>query len=87
MIGADVIVVWVSNGQPNAVDYLLTARQQVSIRLNYSLNAMYQILVVILIANSSQFLDFCEFSEISFSQILNIKNLTLGLLVGKGCCG
>ena len=30
MVGVDVIVVWVSNGQPNAVDYLLTARQQVS---------------------------------------------------------
>ena len=43
MIGADVIVVWVSNGQPNAVDYLLTARQQVSIRWNYSFKTMYYI--------------------------------------------
>ena len=43
MIGADVIVVWVSNGQPNAVDYLLTARQQVSTRWNHSVNVTYYV--------------------------------------------
>lgn len=32
MIGADVVVVWVSSGIAYAVDYLLTARQQVCIR-------------------------------------------------------
>ena len=32
MVGADVIVVWVKDGVANAVDYLLTARQQVSAR-------------------------------------------------------
>ena len=30
MVGADVIVVWVKDGVANAVDYLLTARQQVN---------------------------------------------------------
>lgn len=30
MIGADVVVVYVKNGVANAVDYLLTERQQVS---------------------------------------------------------
>lgn len=30
MIGADVVVVWAANGVANAVDYILTARQQVS---------------------------------------------------------
>ena len=29
MIGADVVVVWVTNGVANVVDYILTARQQV----------------------------------------------------------
>ena len=32
MIGADVVVVWVNDGVANAVDYILTARQQVSVK-------------------------------------------------------
>ena len=31
MVGADVVVVWVANEVANAVDYTLTARQQVSV--------------------------------------------------------
>ena len=32
MIGADVSVVWVKDGVASAVDYILTARQQVSVK-------------------------------------------------------
>ena len=35
MIGADVIVAWMSHGHAHAVDYLLTARQQVSTRWDH----------------------------------------------------
>ena len=37
MIGADVVVVWVKNGVANAVDYILTARQQVSGKRSHDL--------------------------------------------------
>ena len=33
MVGADVVVTWINDDGPNAIDYYLTSRQQVSIHL------------------------------------------------------
>ena len=33
MVGADVVVTWINSDGPNAVDYYLTARQQVKLLL------------------------------------------------------
>ena len=33
MVGADVVVTWITSNVPSAVDYYLTERQQVSIQL------------------------------------------------------
>jgi len=40
MIGADVAVVWVKDGVASAVDYILTARQQVSVNGTECLSSM-----------------------------------------------
>ena len=48
MVGADVVVTWINSDGPNAVDYYLTARQQVQL-ISCIVDSFVMFFVVILV--------------------------------------